>query len=63
MAFVNRFWLLGAAILAIVAGFATLGMRHLSLGPLLLVGGYCILLPFFLWRSFARSVGDKSVGE
>ena len=57
MASLRRFWLLWTALGAIGAGFLLLGAGSLSLGPLLLVGGYCVLLPFFLWRSFRRSVG------
>jgi hypothetical protein len=52
----RRFWLLWTALGAIVAGFLLLAAGSLSLAPLLLVGGYCVLLPFFLWRSFRRSV-------
>jgi len=58
MEFVRRFWLLGTAILAIMLGYATMGAGRLSMGPLLLVSGYCILLPLFLWRSFRKSVGE-----
>jgi hypothetical protein len=54
----RKFWLLGASIAAIVLGFVSLADGRLSLGPLLLVGGYCVLLPFFLWRSFQKSVGE-----
>jgi len=56
-------WLLWAALLAIVLGFLTLRGGMLTVGPLLLVGGYCVLLPFFLWRSFRRSAGGQNVGE
>ncbi|MCB1181831.1 hypothetical protein KDM41_00200 [bacterium] len=53
----RRFGLLAAAVAAILAGYATLAAGMLSTGPLLLVAGYCVLLPFYLWRSFRRSVG------
>ncbi len=58
MDLIKKFWLLWAAVAAIVLGFLTLSSGQLSLGPLLLVGGYCVLLPFFLWRSFQKSVGE-----
>jgi len=58
MDLIKKFWLLLAALLAIVLGFVTLASGALSIGPLLLVGGYCILLPSFLWRSFRKSVGE-----
>lgn len=57
MAILRRFWLLWAALAAIAAGFGCLAAGSLSFGPLLLVGGYCVLLPFFLWRSFRRGTG------
>lgn len=56
MTILRRFWLLWTALGAIGLGFALLAGGSLSLAPLLLVGGYCVLLPFFLWRSFRRSV-------
>jgi len=46
------------AFICIGTGFLTLADRHLSWGPLLLVGGYCVLLPFYLWRSFRGHVGE-----
>lgn len=57
MAILRRFWLLWAALGAIALGFVLLAAGSLSIAPLLLVGGYCVLLPFFLWRSFRRSAG------
>lgn len=58
MEFLRKTWLLWTAFAAIIVGFLTLGAGMLSTGPLLLVLGYCVLLPFFLWRSFRRSVGE-----
>jgi len=58
MVILRRFWLLWAALAAIGTGFLLLSAGSLSLGPLMLVTGYCILLPFFLWRSFRKSVGE-----
>lgn len=55
MAILRRFWLLWTALGAIALGFVLLAAGSLSIAPLLLVGGYCVLLPFFLWRSFRRS--------
>jgi len=50
--FWRKTWLLWLGIGAIVLGYVLLDSQRLSLGPLLLVGGYCLVLPFFLWRSF-----------
>ena len=54
----RRTWMLWAAVVAILLGYLALAAGRLSVGPLLLVGGYCVLLPFFLWRSFRRRVGE-----
>jgi hypothetical protein len=37
------FW--GAAFVAILAGFADLSQGGVTIGPILLVLGYCILIP------------------
>ena len=54
----KKFWLLWTALAAVVLGFVTLAAGMLTVGPVLLVLGYCVLLPFFLWRSFQESVGE-----
>ncbi|HPF71013.1 MAG TPA: hypothetical protein PLQ13_10100 [Candidatus Krumholzibacteria bacterium] len=54
----QKTWLLWAAFAVIGLGYILLGMGRLSFGPLLLVGGYCVMLPLFLWRSFRRRVGE-----
>lgn len=58
MEILRRSWLLGTAATAIIAGYVTLDMGRLSVGPLLLVAGYCVLLPLFLWTSFRKRVGE-----
>lgn len=54
----KKLWLLWTALGAVVLGFFTLAGGMLTVGPLLLILGYCVLLPFFLWRSFQDSVGE-----
>ena len=54
----KKLWLLWTSLAAVVLGFVTLAAGMLTVGPLLLVLGYCVLLPFFLWRSFHDSVGE-----
>jgi hypothetical protein len=51
-------WLLVAALAAILVGYVLLDAGLLSLGPLSLVLGYCVLLPWFLWSSFRKRVGE-----
>jgi hypothetical protein len=46
--------LLVAALLAIVVGYVLLGVQRLSVGPFLLVVGYCVLFPLYLWQAFRR---------
>ncbi len=58
MDFFRKTTLLWLALAFIVIGFVSLAAGKLSLGPLFLVGGYCVLLPFFIWRSFRKSVGE-----
>ena len=58
MGLVKKFWLLWVSLVAVVLGFVTLAAGMLTIGPVLLVLGYCVLLPFFLWRSFQDSVGE-----
>jgi len=45
-------WLLILGLAAIGAGYLLLAAQRLSWGPLLLVAGYCVLLPLFIWRLF-----------
>jgi len=54
----RRFWILWAALGAITLGFWGLTAGMLSVGPIFLVLGYCVLLPFFLWRAFRLKVTD-----
>ena len=55
----NR-WLI-AAIGSIVAGYVLLGFaREEDLSSILLVAGYCVLLPLHLW---VRHRSDDQVGE
>jgi hypothetical protein len=54
----KKYWLLWTSLGAVVLGFVTLASGMLTVGPVLLVLGYCVLLPFFLWRSFQESVGE-----
>ena len=58
MALLRRTWMLWTSLVVVAAGYLLLAAGRLSLGPLLLVTGYCILLPVFLWRSFRRRVGE-----
>ena len=55
----NRWLLLGLA--AVTVGYLTLSMfRSTVIAPILLVGGYCVLIPLHLWL---RHRSDHRVGE
>ena len=43
-----RNWMLGAGLVAIVVGYVFLGYGSISLAPVLLVLGYCVLVPLAL---------------
>ncbi len=54
----KKTWLLWLSLILIVVGFFSLDAGRLSIGPLLLVAGYCLGLPVFLYQSFRRSLGE-----
>ena len=58
MDFFRKTSLLWISLAFIGIGFFSLSLGKLTIGPLLLVGGYCVLLPFFIWQSFRKSVGE-----
>ena len=48
----RHYSLFGIGILVILSGFITLGFGSITLAPLLLILGYCVLLPFiFFWKA------------
>jgi len=50
--------LLAVGLVAIIAGYVLLAGGRLSLGPIFLVAGYCVILPAFVWQLFRRGVGE-----
>ncbi len=42
--------LFAAGVIAIALGYVALGMGSMTLAPLLLVAGYCLLIPAALFR-------------
>ncbi|MEZ4386503.1 MAG: hypothetical protein R3D98_02790 [Candidatus Krumholzibacteriia bacterium] len=58
MPLLRNVWLLLVGLLTIVVGYILLADNRLSLGPVLLVAGYCVVLPLFVWRLFRRGVGE-----
>lgn len=58
MSILRHSWILLVGLAAIGVGYILLTAGRLSWGPLLLVGGYCVALPVFIWRLFRRGVGE-----
>ncbi len=58
MTILRHVWILAAGLVAILAGYLLLAAGALSWGPVLLVLGYCVALPAFVWRLFRSGVGE-----
>ena len=56
--FLRRTYLLWTALAAIILGYVLLGAGNITAAPLLLVAGYCVLVPLFLWRAFRNDSGE-----
>lgn len=53
----NRWLWLG--LLSIIGGFALLkATESMVVAPLLLVGGYCVLIPMHLWSCYRSGLGE-----
>ena len=47
----KNYILMGAALVSIIIGYITLGAGSITIAPILLVLGYCILFPLgIIWR-------------
>jgi xanthine/uracil permease len=50
----KNYILMGAAVLAIIIGYISLGSGSITLAPILLVLGYCVLFPLgIIWKDRA----------
>ncbi len=58
MEFLRNTILLWLAAVFLILGYIFLATGSLSVGPLLLFVGYCVLLPIFLWRTFRFGSGE-----
>ncbi len=54
----SRQWSLIAGLVAITAGYVLLGRGDITVAPLLLVGGYCVLVPLYLLQAFLHREGE-----
>ena len=51
--------LLGLGVAALVTGYMALARGSITLAPILLVGGYCVLIPAaLLWRERGSDAGE-----
>lgn len=55
----NYIWF-GIAVLVIVIGYISLGSGSITLAPLLLVIGYCVLIPFAI---MVKDKGEKPAAQ
>jgi hypothetical protein len=55
--------LFAAGLLAVVIGYIALGLGSMTLAPLLLVGGYCLLIPVALFRLGHSEPGRERAGK
>jgi hypothetical protein len=58
MSILRTLWLLLVGLAAIAVGYVLLARVELTAGPLLLVAGYCLALPVFVWMQFRRGTGE-----
>ncbi|HPF34118.1 MAG TPA: hypothetical protein P5571_02630 [Candidatus Krumholzibacteria bacterium] len=49
---------LAAGLASIVAGYVVLGTGDTTVAPLLLILGYCVLVPVYLLKSFLQTGGE-----
>ena len=49
---------LWAGLATIVIGYVVLAGGETTVAPLLLILGYCVLVPIFLLRSFLKNTGE-----
>jgi hypothetical protein len=65
----GNYLLMGLGLVAIVLGFILLALKDITVSPILLVLGYCILIPAGLlqrgglWRRVSSKTGEDSGGE
>jgi hypothetical protein len=51
--------LLGLGVAALVSGYIALARGSITMAPILLVGGYCVLIPAaLLWRVRGSDAGE-----
>ena len=56
----QNYLLMGAGLLAIIVGYILLGTGSITLAPILLVLGYCVLFPLgIIWGGRKEKDGDE----
>jgi hypothetical protein len=56
--FIRQYALFIVSVLVIVVGYVMLAGGDITLAPILLIVGYCVLTPLFLIRSFLKKKGE-----
>jgi len=58
----QNYLLMGAGLVAIIIGYIALGSGSITLAPILLVLGYCVLFPLgIIWGGHKDKVEDEGV--
>jgi hypothetical protein len=58
MLLIKRYTWLICGFGSIIAGYAMLSTGDISVAPLLLVFGYCLMIPIFLLQSYLQGKGE-----
>ena len=60
----RQYQMFGVGLLSILAGFITLGLGSISFAPLLMVLGYCIVIPLiFFWKADIKEAATSDRGS
>ncbi len=59
----NNYLTLGIGILVIIVGFIFLGFGDITIAPILLVLGYCVVIPLGILLPKGKTEGERLAGE
>ncbi|MEE2710308.1 MAG: hypothetical protein VYA69_12015, partial [Gemmatimonadota bacterium] len=60
----RQYQMFGVGLLSILAGFITLGLGSITFAPLLMVLGYCVVIPLiFFWKTDIKEAATSDRGS
>ena len=60
----RQYHMFGVGLLSILAGFITLGLGSITFAPLLMVLGYCVVIPLiFFWKTDIKEAATSDRGS